>query len=98
MQRAVLTVKARGRSHSEAVAAFVEESVVRRELADNFCFYQSKYDSLDCAAKWARDSLELHTKDKVRCRVSAKCPWLTLRVRTFSFVLCSRFCSCNEPK
>lgn len=64
MQRAVLAVKAQGK-HSEAVAAFVEESVVRRELADNFCFYQPKYDSIECANDWARMSLELHTPDKV---------------------------------
>ena len=62
-QRAALYVKKRGRSHGKAVAAFVEESVVRRELADNFCFYQPNYDSLDGAAEWARASLKLHSSD-----------------------------------
>lgn len=34
------------------------------QLADNFCFYQPKYDNLDGAAGWARDSLQLHASDK----------------------------------
>jgi deoxyribodipyrimidine photo-lyase len=37
--------------------------VVRRELSDNFCFYQEHYDSLEGAAGWAQDSLALHSKD-----------------------------------
>ena len=40
MQRAALYVKKHGKGNSDAVAAFVEESVVRRELADNYCYYQ----------------------------------------------------------
>lgn len=35
-----LLVKPHARKHSEGVKAFLEESIVRRELADNFCFYQ----------------------------------------------------------
>jgi deoxyribodipyrimidine photo-lyase len=48
---------------SEGTAAFIEEAVVRRELSDNFCFYNQSYDSLEAAAGWARDSLELHSAD-----------------------------------
>ena len=44
-----------------ACQSFIEEAVVRRELADNFCYYQPHYDSLQGAANWARESLELHT-------------------------------------
>ena len=29
------------------LTAFIEESVVRRELADNFCFYNKHYDSIE---------------------------------------------------
>lgn len=43
---------------------FLEESIVRRELSDNFCFYNEHYDSLKGAASWARESLQLHCKDK----------------------------------
>ena len=46
------------------VKSFLEESIVRRELADNFCFYNASYDSLQGAAGWARTSLELHASDK----------------------------------
>jgi hypothetical protein len=40
------------------------EIFVRRELADNFCFYNPKYDSIDGAADWAKETLKLHEKDK----------------------------------
>lgn len=33
--------------HSEGAAAFLEESIVRRELSDNYCFYNPRYDDLD---------------------------------------------------
>jgi deoxyribodipyrimidine photo-lyase len=49
---------------SEGTAAFIEEAVVRRELSDNFCFYNQSYDNLDAAAGWASASLELHTADE----------------------------------
>ncbi|PSN38921.1 hypothetical protein C0J52_11866 [Blattella germanica] len=48
----------------ESVDAFCEEAIVRRELADNFCFYNEKYDSLDGAYDWAKITLEAHRKDK----------------------------------
>ena len=63
-QRMALLVKAHARSHNESVKAFLEESIVRRELADNFCFYNPNYDNLNGAAGWARESLELHAADK----------------------------------
>ncbi|KAL2902254.1 Deoxyribodipyrimidine photo-lyase [Bienertia sinuspersici] len=48
----------------EAVDAFVEELIVRRELADNFCYYQPHYDSLMGAWEWARKTLMDHVSDK----------------------------------
>lgn len=33
--------------YAASVDAFVEEAVVRRELADNFCYYNPKYDKVD---------------------------------------------------
>ena len=54
----------RGKSYSESVASFVEELIVRKELSDNFCFYNKKYDSLEGCAQWAQDSLEKHSTDK----------------------------------
>ena len=63
MQRAVLRVQEHGK-HKDSVAVFVEESVIRRELADNFCFYNSTYDSLDGAPDWAQKTLRDHAQDK----------------------------------
>jgi hypothetical protein len=37
------------------VDVFVEECVVRRELADNFCHYNPLYDSLDGCNDWAKE-------------------------------------------
>jgi len=48
----------------QAVDAFLEELIVRRELADNFCFYQPHYDSLKGAWEWARKTLMDHASDK----------------------------------
>ena len=33
--------------YKESVEAFIEEAVVRRELADNFCYYNKNYDSIE---------------------------------------------------
>ena len=51
--------------YNESVNSFVEELVVRRELSDNHCFYNPKYDSIDGASAWARESLLKHATDKV---------------------------------
>ena len=64
MQRAVIYVKEKAKSQSESVASFVEEGVVRRELSDNFCHFNEKYDSLEGATDWARKTLNEHRKDK----------------------------------
>lgn len=48
----------------QAVDAFLEELIVRRELADNFCYYQPHYDSLQGAWEWARKTLNDHASDK----------------------------------
>jgi len=48
----------------EAKEAFLEELIVRRELSDNFCFHNPRYDSTACFPEWARESLILHEGDK----------------------------------
>lgn len=48
----------------KAVDTFLEELIVRRELADNFCYYQPHYDSLKGAWEWARKTLMDHASDK----------------------------------
>ena len=64
MQRAVLSVKKNGKRYSESVASFVEEDVVRRELSDNFCYYNKNYDSVKGATDWAQKTLKDHKNDK----------------------------------
>ena len=45
-------------------ASFIEELVVRRELADNFCLYHpDTYDSVSCFAGWAMKSLDERRAD-----------------------------------
>eukprot|EP00804_Cyclotella_cryptica_P026409 CCRYP_008092-RC/>CCRYP_008092-RC protein AED:0.33 eAED:0.33 QI:56/1/1/1/0.66/0.5/4/1637/629 len=63
-QRLSLEVRAL-KTHPNGTAAFIEEGVVRRELSDNFVYYTPDgYDSLEGAADWARESLELHAQDE----------------------------------
>jgi deoxyribodipyrimidine photo-lyase len=44
--------------------AFLEELIVRRELSDNFCFYNPNYDSFDGFPDWAKRTLNEHRGDK----------------------------------
>jgi deoxyribodipyrimidine photo-lyase len=48
----------------ESCEAFLEELIVRRELSDNFCYYNDFYDSFDGFPKWAKDTLNQHRNDK----------------------------------
>ena len=44
--------------------SFLEELIVRRELSDNFCFYNSAYDTFDAFPVWAKKTLKKHQRDK----------------------------------
>ncbi|XP_054061324.1 deoxyribodipyrimidine photo-lyase-like isoform X2 [Rissa tridactyla] len=63
-QRAILEVQKHRGKYKESVDAFIEEAVVRRELAENFCYYNENYDSVQGAYDWAQTTLKLHAKDK----------------------------------
>merc|ERR1719409_2416088 len=64
-QRAALAVRKAGKGKAKAASKeFLEESIVRRELSDNFCFYNPNYDKLKGAATWAYQSLQKHSRDK----------------------------------
>lgn len=43
---------------------FLEELIVRRELAENYCFYNKNYDNFEGFPNWAKKTLEKHKKDK----------------------------------
>jgi deoxyribodipyrimidine photo-lyase len=44
--------------------AFLEELIVRRELSDNYCLYNDRYDAFDGFPDWARKTLDNHRRDK----------------------------------
>lgn len=44
--------------------AFLEELIVRRELADNYCYYNQNYDHFQGFPDWAKKTLDAHRKDK----------------------------------
>jgi deoxyribodipyrimidine photo-lyase len=51
------------RATTDDRASFLEELVVRRELAVNFVRFNRHYDSYRCLPDWAKRSLELHRDD-----------------------------------
>jgi deoxyribodipyrimidine photo-lyase len=44
--------------------AFLEELITRRELSDNFCYYNRSYDSAKSFPAWSRATLEKHRHDR----------------------------------
>ncbi|KAL6890542.1 hypothetical protein ACP4OV_008797 [Aristida adscensionis] len=62
-QRCALEAKRRRHLSPKSVDVFLEELIIRRELADNFCYYQPHYDSLAGAWEWARKTLMDHAAD-----------------------------------
>ncbi len=61
-QRIALEVQ-RSEVPPAAKEAFLEELIIRRELADNYCFYNQTYDSFKGFPNWARKTLDEHRKD-----------------------------------
>ncbi|HUS06075.1 MAG TPA: deoxyribodipyrimidine photo-lyase [Bryobacteraceae bacterium] len=58
-----LTVKEYAEEHKLVAAEFLEELIIRRELAFNFARYTSRPDSLDVLPDWARQTLAKHASD-----------------------------------
>ncbi len=48
----------------QARDSFLEELIVRRELAINFVYYTPDYDSYTCLPTWAKKTLAEHKKDR----------------------------------
>jgi deoxyribodipyrimidine photo-lyase len=44
--------------------SFLEEIIVRKELADNFCYFNTNYDNTLAFHSWAKKSLDEHRNDK----------------------------------
>lgn len=53
-------------------AAYLEELIVRRELAINFVEHEPHYDSYACLPDWARRTLAAHSTDRRPYRYSTK--------------------------
>ncbi|TFG28545.1 MAG: deoxyribodipyrimidine photo-lyase [Promethearchaeota archaeon] len=62
-QRIALEVS-KSKGNIKSKNSFLEELVVRRELSDNFCYYNSSYDSFEGFPLWARQTLNKHRHDK----------------------------------
>ena len=50
-------------ANPESKKAFLEELIVRKELADNFCFYNKNYDNIEGFPDWAKKTLNEHKND-----------------------------------
>ncbi|MFH0788374.1 MAG: deoxyribodipyrimidine photo-lyase [Pseudomonadota bacterium] len=61
-QRIALEVQ-KARVNQEAKNAFLEELIVRRELSDNFCYYNPDYDKVSGFPDWAKKTLQAHRSD-----------------------------------
>ncbi len=62
-QRVALEI-GRLRKHKASRVAFLEELIVRRELSDNFCFFNKAYDSFEGFPEWAQHTLNMHRRDQ----------------------------------
>ncbi len=44
--------------------SFYDEIIVRKELSDNFCFYESNYDAFEGFHSWAKETLNTHRNNE----------------------------------
>jgi len=62
-QRLAYEIKKKA-GNSPPGADFLEELIVRRELSDNFCYYNNHYDSPEAFPNWAKETLAAHLADR----------------------------------
>lgn len=48
---------------SDSMTSFLEELIVRRELSDNYCYYNPFYDKFEGFHEWAKRTLKQHWND-----------------------------------
>jgi deoxyribodipyrimidine photo-lyase len=63
-QRVLLEIRRKGMAHAESAVDFIEELLVRKELSDNYCFYNQSYDTTDGLPDWSRRTLNEHRADR----------------------------------
>lgn len=62
-QRVALEVL-KSKAKKQDKEAFLEELIIRKELSDNLCYYNDKYDTLEPCDRWAKETLLEHESDK----------------------------------
>jgi len=62
-QRAAIEAAKMRSKHSKSVESFLEEAVVRRELSDNYCYYNPQYDDISTSYDWVTETLNAHASD-----------------------------------
>jgi len=62
-QRVGLIIKQLFPNHPSS-EAFLEELIVRKELSDNFCYFNPNYDNFNGFPDWAKTTLNQHRNDK----------------------------------
>jgi deoxyribodipyrimidine photo-lyase len=62
-QRVVLEVE-KAKSDPESKKAFLDEILVWKEIADNFCYYNPGYERFESFPDWAKKSLNVHRHDR----------------------------------
>jgi len=60
------------KANEESKAAFLEELIVRKELADNFCFYCADYDNENSLESWAKANMAI-TDEEPRGYIYSLC-------------------------
>lgn len=51
------------KSKNISIDMFIEEILIRKELSDNFCFYNKNYDNIKGIPNWGFKTLQDHSKD-----------------------------------
>ena len=62
-QRAILEIK-KFKLPQNDKDAFIEQVLIRKELADNFCEYEKNYDYFEGFHPWAQKTLDEHRNDE----------------------------------
>ena len=58
-----IALKLKAKAPSEAYRVYIEELIVKRELAINHVFYNNYYDQFKGLPRWAKSTLEKHQND-----------------------------------
>jgi deoxyribodipyrimidine photo-lyase len=61
-QRIALEVL-KSEAKKESKKVFLEELIIRKELSDNYCYYNCNYDNVDGFPDWAKKSFGIHKND-----------------------------------